>query len=154
MHYMRIRRHGHADVTRIWGRPEDYYTAGDSESCWIWQGSLNAYGYGRYGNPVQMAHRIVYERYKGAIPDGLVLDHLCRTTACVNPAHLQPVPQGENIARGLQGYPLRSLCRNGMHDITEPEAWYVNSKGARTCLECKRANDRRGEAKRTPRKRR
>jgi hypothetical protein len=101
-----------------------------------------------------MAHRIVYEMHRGPIPSGLVLDHLCRTAACVNPWHLEPVAQGVNIERGLHGYtPLRNLCRNGLHDITTPEAWYVNSRGARTCLECKRANDRRAEAKRAKRTR-
>lgn len=29
------------------------------------------------------------------------LDHLCRNTTCVNPAHLDPVECGENVRRGF-----------------------------------------------------
>lgn len=154
-HYMRFKRHGHLNQTRISGAVTDFYDIGSPDECWIWRGSFNTYGYGRYGHPNQMAHRLVYEAFKGAIPDGLVLDHLCRVTACVNPNHLEAVPQGLNIERGLLGFtPLRTLCKNGLHDITGPESWYVGTSGSRTCLECKRANDRRAEAKRAPRVRR
>jgi hypothetical protein len=36
----------------------------------------------------------------GEIPDGLMLDHLCRNTACVNPSHLEPVTNSVNVQRG------------------------------------------------------
>lgn len=154
-HYMRWLRHGHTDETRISGScPEDYYAEGDPADCWVWQGSFNGYGYGRYGEPTKMAHRIVYEKRHGKIPDGLHLDHLCRNKACVNPNHLEPVTPRENTVRGLNSYEsgLRDLCRNGLHDITEPDNWYINIYGARTCLACKRENDRRGDAKRSGRR--
>lgn len=67
--------------------------------CWTWHGALNAYGYGRFQQG--MAHRVSYELSVGAIPEGLVLDHLCRNTVCVNPAHLEPVTIGENVLRGV-----------------------------------------------------
>lgn len=47
-----------------------------------------------------LAHRFSYEFAKGEIPAGLVLDHLCRNTSCVNPDHLEATTQTENIARG------------------------------------------------------
>ena len=46
------------------------------------------------------AHRLVYEMTVGPIPKGLCIDHLCRNTVCCNPAHLEPVTNGENIRRG------------------------------------------------------
>jgi hypothetical protein len=46
------------------------------------------------------AHRLFYEERYGPIPEGHQLDHLCRQPACVNPAHLEPVTQTENIRRG------------------------------------------------------
>jgi len=48
------------------------------------------------------AHRAFYERYRGPIPDGLHLDHLCRNPPCVNPDHLEPVSNAENLRRGIR----------------------------------------------------
>ena len=45
------------------------------------------------------AHRLVYETLVGPIPDGLVLDHLCKNVQCVNPDHLEPVTQAVNLDR-------------------------------------------------------
>lgn len=77
-------------------------------SCWEWTGGKirNGYGHFRFGykldgkNDIRLAHRVSYELHVGPIPKGLVLDHLCKNTSCVNPTHLQPVTQRENIARG------------------------------------------------------
>ena len=49
-------------------------------------------------------HRVVYEHRVGPIPKGLDLDHVkargCRSRACVNPAHLEPVTTRVNVLRG------------------------------------------------------
>jgi hypothetical protein len=37
--------------------------------------------------------------FRGDVPEEMVLDHLCRQRACVNPDHLDPVTQGENVFR-------------------------------------------------------
>lgn len=70
--------------------------------CWIWTGTISERGYGLWsvngvGRP---AHRMLYERMVGPIPDGLVLDHLCSVLRCVNPAHLEPVTAAINSQRG------------------------------------------------------
>jgi hypothetical protein len=70
--------------------------------CWLWQGSKYNVGYGLFVWAGQRwpAHRFVYTLFVGVIPFGLVLDHTCRQKACVNPEHLEPVTQGENVRRG------------------------------------------------------
>lgn len=72
--------------------------------CWLWTGWVAGNGYGRLGwkGGSVAAHRLAYQLYRGEIDDGLVIDHLCRNRRCVNPSHLEPVTQGENVKRGYQ----------------------------------------------------
>ena len=74
-----------------------------SESgCWLWTGQRTSKGYGVVWMPPATsttAHRAVYEAAVGAIPDGLQLDHLCRTPSCVHPMHLEPVTALVNVQR-------------------------------------------------------
>lgn len=70
--------------------------------CWVWLGPFNRNGYGRawFEGAREMVHRLVYRLLVGPIPDGLVLDHLCRERCCANPAHMEPVTVRENTLRG------------------------------------------------------
>ena len=65
--------------------------------CWLWQGSTDKDGYGRYSK--YMAHRAVWEVYAGETPPP-ELDHLCRNRLCVRPSHLEDVTHRENVLRG------------------------------------------------------
>lgn len=96
---------------------------GDQDTgCWLWDGPTNRDGYGtvHHNGRVWQAHRLSYVAFIGPIPAGLVLDHLCDTPACVNPWHLNPTTDRENILRGnglaaiharktecVYGHPLR-----------------------------------------------
>ena len=70
--------------------------------CIEWVAYVGENGYGRFyiNGRGALAHRWSYEFHVGPIPDGLVIDHLCRNRACVNPSHLEPVPQSANVQRG------------------------------------------------------
>lgn len=72
--------------------------------CWIWKRSIQSMGYGNLtiNNRGVLAHRFVYEQFKGTIPSGYELDHLCRNPACVNPDHLEVVSHAENCRRGAR----------------------------------------------------
>lgn len=69
--------------------------------CWIFTGALTESGYGKVNvdRIPRLVHRVVYEEMVGVIPEGLTLDHLCGTCACVNPSHLEPVTAAENTRR-------------------------------------------------------
>lgn len=70
--------------------------------CWVWVGRMNRNGYGRmyHAGAEMMSHRLCYEAAVGPIPDGQLLDHICRTRCCINPAHLEPVTHSVNTLRG------------------------------------------------------
>ena len=105
--------------------------------CWLWTGSLNRGGYGMLWahNKRGLAHRMVYLMSGKTIPDGLQLDHLCRVRNCVNPDHLRPVTQRENILRGSGMSTVHAAksccpkCGGSYHTL--------KSNGQRRCRACK-----------------
>lgn len=108
--------------------------------CWIWSGRTGYWGYGRLGVNYKTiyAHRFAYELLVGEIPEGLVIDHLCRNTACVNPSHLEPVSQGVNTLRGVGPASINSSkthCVNG-HPFDD-ENTYIRNDGRRQCRICR-----------------
>lgn len=125
----------------------------DPDACWPWPGpkpKKNGYGSGGDG----LAHRAVYERMVGPIPDGYHIDHTCHNESgcpgghscphrlCVNWNHLQPVPVGVNLLRSP--HTLNSInvaktqCPQG-HPYDDANTTRRN--GRRHCKQC--ARDRR-----------
>lgn len=113
----------------------------DANNCWVWQKAISSTGYGSfyYDGRVQRAHRISYMHYVGPIPDNLVLDHLCRNKACVNPAHLEVVTHKTNVLRGIgpsANNAKKTACPRG-HEYT-PENSVLRRDG-KFCKVCKSA---------------
>src|SRR5687768_16216996 len=70
--------------------------------CHVWTASVTRRGnYGRfkYEGKTVVAHMVAYLLFVGPIPEGKVLDHLCRNSLCVRIGHLEPVTQRENLMR-------------------------------------------------------
>ena len=71
--------------------------------CWLHKGTWqDGKGYRKikWRRRTLYVHRAMYTIHKGSIPDGLVLDHLCRNRNCCNPEHLEPVTVKKNTERG------------------------------------------------------
>lgn len=159
-HYQRWRTHGDPlggrryvrgdPVARFWV----YCPPGqDPATCWDWQGTTTSslrkgakqlvYGTiavtreGRQRH--ERAHRFAYELLVGPIPAGLQLDHLCRNTLCVNPAHLEPVTNRENTMRGTVAEVNRERFRNQTHCRKRGHPLPPRKPGGkqRSCDECR-----------------
>lgn len=112
------------------------------DECWLWTAALDGHGYGRIDEGGHAghsfgAHRVAWELANGAvIPDGLVIDHLCRNPPCVNPAHLEPVTQRENLRRGRRGGPTpQAFCGRG-HPMSGANLYINPSRNQRACRTC------------------
>lgn len=111
--------------------------------CWVWIGSLAPKGYARFrddlGRKVSV-HRFSWQYKNGPVPDGLVLDHLCRNRCCCNPDHLEAVTNAENIRRGDVNWRKHlTHCKWG-HEFTPENTRYLQRHGhtERRCRTCSR----------------
>jgi len=136
--------------TGIYPRPslrerfDERYEPEPNSGCWLWVGSYGNAGYGQISinKKHKYAHRVGYELYRGKIPDGLNIDHLCRVPCCVNPWHLEAVTQKENVRRGENSKALRlrhamkTHCKKG-HPLSGDNL-SVSQKRGRICKQCQR----------------
>ena len=126
--------------------------------CWFWMGFVDQKGYGGayHGGRMRYAHRVSVELFRGPIPKGLEIDHLCRVTGCVNPSHLEAVTKYINMERGMNPAAInkrKTHCKRG-HEFTESNTRRFTTKGGRQgreCKECKRKYDSIRHKTRPPR---
>lgn len=118
--------------------------AGRAGDCWtgIGRPMRNGYRVVRDQGKPMLAHRLSFIAHKGPIPDGLVIDHLCRNRACCNPDHLEAVTNAENILRG-ESPPAKNARKNLCPSCGG--TYKTRSDGTRMCQPCRQAN--RTEAK-------
>ncbi|MGY5129225.1 HNH endonuclease signature motif containing protein [Streptomyces nigrescens] len=114
--------------------------------CWQWTGYLLPNGYAQFwrGGQKLYAHRVAYEAVRGPIPDGLVIDHLCRNRGCANPDHLEAVTSRINTLRGIGFCAIRARQTHCIHGHAFDAAnTYVAPNGTRKCRTCRaEARDR------------
>lgn len=149
-HYARWRRTGSADPAPAKTLRERFEEKIDRDGpvpaarpelgpCWLWTAATDK-GYGRIarggGRGAVGAHIVSHELCIGPVPVGYEVDHLCRTTLCVNPNHLEAVTGAENLRRQAAAW---TRCRKG-HALTPENT--VRSGGRRHCRTCKNANQR------------
>jgi len=147
-HYTRWRRTGDPTLARVRGtkpkpwsdRIKERSAVDPDTGCWLWDHPwADGYGYLNVGSEhdgsarTTGAHRVAYEAFRGSIPEGLHVDHLCDTTSCVNPDHLEVVSQAENNRRAQF---RRTTCSNG-HPWDEANT-YLRPAGTRECRQCRR----------------
>lgn len=128
--------------------PERFWSGvehADADTCWMWTGYVDGEGYGYFVVDGRRArvHRYSYELMVGPIPGGLVLDHLCRNRKCVNPKHLEPVTNAENVLRGESASAASARateCING-HELSG-ENLRLDDDGHRRCKTCERDQGR------------
>lgn len=129
---------------RFWAKVD---AGGD---CWDWTAGGIPNGYGMFRawpdrNQV-LVHRLVWEMLVGPIPAGFEIDHLCRNRRCVNPDHLEPVAQRENLMRSGAWSAVNArkiACAQGHPYTAENTRIY---RGRRHCRACDRARPPRRRA--------
>lgn len=117
------------------------------KGCWLWQAAKTPNGYGVMGNGGgkeegnSLVHRLAYEHWKGPIPEGLHIDHLCKVRECANPTHLEAVTQQENNRRQVHANRVKEMCIRG-HPFNEENTYNyihtVTGRPARSCRVCRR----------------
>lgn len=138
-------------------RFETKYIPEPNSGCWLWTGGATSAGYGIIytGNSGELpksttAHRIAYLLFKGPIPDGLEIDHLCRVRSCVNPDHLEAVSHRVNLFRGKSISSIHSRlthCPKG-HPYSDDNLYVHNKTGWRQCRICRSHHSRNRKSRR------
>lgn len=141
-------------VTQLRGSPTD--------KCWRWPGFIGKQGYGYHASEgvYTGAHRVVYERLVGPIPEGHEIDHLCHTRdescfdgnrclhrACVNPTHLEVVEGAVNKQRAHR--PVNEVCTRG-HVMEGSNIYCPPGGGGRQCRACKQVRGSEAHRRRRP----
>lgn len=141
---------GLSAIDRWWAKVDK------TDACWLWTGSLDRRGYGQFdvwdesGHKNHRAHRWGYQKLIRVLADDEVLDHLCRVRQCVNPAHLEPVTNMENLARGHLGAhnAVKTHCPQG-HEYNPDNTIPIGPDGRwRACRACARVAARESNRRR------
>jgi len=96
---------------RFWEKVES------GPGCWNWMGA-KSFGYGKFWtgeDSRSWAHRVSWELEHGLIPDGMSVDHICHSKACVKPAHLRLATKKQNAENLAAPYANSTTGERGVH---------------------------------------
>ncbi len=107
--------------------------------CWIWTGCADRNGYGvvGYNRNHCLTHRLYFTLYRGEVPQGKEINHLCRVRSCVNPDHLEAVTHTENMRYSPKTH--IAFCKRGHRRSGDN---ITIRGGMRHCKECDRMRSR------------
>lgn len=139
----------------VWEKSQ-YISSLNDDECWKWLGNKNGNGYGqfkKFGLVIRL-HKFSYEFFKGEVPQGLEIDHLCRNRSCFNPEHLEAVTHKINIQRGVYNNRNWDNCHGAINNFQRTKTHcpqghelsgdnLVKSAKWRTCKICKRNRGRK-----------
>lgn len=124
--------------------------------CWHWNGRIGVraggHEYGRIDDEntvARLTHRIAYVKWVGPLEDDQVLMHICDNPICINPLHLRPGTQADNMHdmanKGRARFQKITHCKHG-HEFTpeNTKVWIKdNGRPSRKCIQCSRDNANR-----------
>jgi hypothetical protein len=119
--------------------------------CHFWTGPLDRDGYGAFylRRKNRRAHRVAWYEVHGEIPEGMVVNHICKTRNCVNVQHLQIVTPRENTLHDSVTVSAINARKTHCPRGHEYDRIYSTRRGgkSRYCSICDQAKRKRLRAK-------
>lgn len=110
--------------------------------CHEWVGGKDPRGYGRFwlDGKTLGAHVAAYILYRGEMPRGLTIDHLCKNPSCVRIDHLEAVTHEVNVLRSdnpMAKNARKTQCKNGHKFVPQNTYVFVKKSSGREFRQCK-----------------